>query len=85
MSQPALNTAAAAIARVRAWAAANRWSKSRYAKRAGLVDTTLRHFHDDDWNPTKETIEALERAIPTSWQDGDPIPRHSEACSEAVS
>jgi ribosome-binding protein aMBF1 (putative translation factor) len=72
---PAQNTSDAAIARIKAWAAANSWSKSRYAAEAGVVDTTLRHFHQADWNPTRETLAKLEAVIPRGWQDGDPLPK----------
>lgn len=68
------NTSAAAIARIRAWALANNLSKSRFAAQAGIVDTTLRHFHGDNWNPTHETLEKLEALIPADWQPGDPVP-----------
>ena len=74
---PAPNTSAAVIARIRAWAAANEWSKSRYAKKVGLVDTTLRHFHDPDWNPTLEIIERLESVIPANWQADTPKRRRA--------
>lgn len=77
MLAPTPNTAAAAIARVRAWATANDWSKHRYAVEAGVVDTTLRHFHSPDWNPTRETLERLEGLIPGGWQAGDAVPGRS--------
>ena len=68
------NTAAAVIARLRGWAEANRWSKSKFAAEAGLVDTTLRAFDAPGWNPTRETLEKLEAVVPPGWQLGDPIP-----------
>jgi hypothetical protein len=73
------NTTTAAVARIRAWAVTNNWSKSRYAKEAGLVDTTLRHFHDPSWNPTLQILEKLEAVIPRDWEPdpaglGDDIP-----------
>jgi transcriptional regulator with XRE-family HTH domain len=68
-----LNTAAAVIARLRGFAEAKGWSKSRFAAEAGLVDTTLRAFHEPNWNPTRETIEKLEALVPSGWQLGDPI------------
>jgi len=79
MPQPTPNTAAAVIARIRAWATANEWSKGRYASEAGLVDTTLRHFHEPDWNPRRETLERLEGLIPSGWQAGDPVPKRRRA------
>ena len=68
------NTAAAVVARLRGWAEANQWSKSRFAVEAGLVDTTLRGFDKADWNPTRETLEKLEAVLPPGWQIGDPVP-----------
>lgn len=79
MASPTPNTAAAVIARIRAWAKANEWSKGRYAAEAGVVDTTLRHFHSDDWNPRRETLETLERVIPPGWQAGDEVPKKRKA------
>lgn len=74
MPSPVPNTTAAVITRVRAWAAANEWSKTQYAREAGVMDTTLRHFHAPDWNPTLETLSRLEALIPDGWQPGDPVP-----------
>lgn len=68
------NTTSAVIARLRAWAAANGWTKSRFAIVAGLRDTTLRGFHQVDWNPTVEILEKLEAVVPVEWQAGDPLP-----------
>lgn len=56
------------ISRVRAYAAHQKWTKSRFAKEAGLQDTTLRNFHEPDWNPTAETLRQLEAVIPGDWQ-----------------
>ncbi|HQS18632.1 helix-turn-helix transcriptional regulator [Reyranella sp.] len=78
------NTIPAVIVRLRAWANARGWTKSRFAVEAGLRDTTLRGFHDDDWNPTREILARLEAVIPPDWQAGDPVPV-SEAASEAAS
>jgi hypothetical protein len=84
MPHPIPNTAAAAIARIRAWATANAWSKSRYAAEAGLVDTTLRHFHAVNWNPTRETLERLEGLIPAGWQSGDPVPKRRRPSEQST-
>jgi hypothetical protein len=73
------NSSEAAIARIRAWAVANNWSKTRFAVEAGVVDTTLRHFHEEDWNPTRETLRKLEILIPPGWQVGDPLPKRPAA------
>lgn len=55
------------------------WRKSRLAAEAGLPDTTLRNFDGDDWNPTVETLERLEKTIPSGWQAGDPVPERRKA------
>jgi len=56
-----------AIVRIKAYAAARGWSKSRLAKEAGVGDTTLRHFGRPDWNPTIETLRRLEAIIPVEF------------------
>ena len=77
MAQP--NTVQAAIARIRAFAAAQGWSRSRLATEAGMSDTVLRHFDRPDWNPTVETLRKLEGPIPDGWQPGDPVTRGEAA------
>lgn len=79
------NTTPAVIARLRAWASARGWTKSRFAVEAGLRDTTLRGFHDEDWNPTREILARLEAVVPTDWQAGDPVPVVAEDATEAGS
>ncbi len=59
------------IERVRAFARAQGWTKSRLAREAGMIDTTLRDFHRDDWNPTAETIRRLEAVIPEDFEPGE--------------
>ncbi len=78
VTEPVPNTSTAAIARLRAWASAKGWTKSRFAGEAGLVDTTLRNFHAPSWNPTVETLEKLEAVIPDGWQPGDRVPQPKE-------
>lgn len=56
-----------AIARVRYFASSQGWTKSRLAKEAGLQDTTLRSFHDPEWNPTAQTLRAIEAIIPSDF------------------
>lgn len=58
------------IERIRAFARSRGWTKSRLAREAGMIDTTLRDFHKDEWNPTAETIRRLETVIPEDF-DGD--------------
>ena len=58
------------IARIRAYADAHGWRKSRLAKEAGMQDTTLRGFDTSDWNPTVETLRKLEAIIPENF---DPL------------
>lgn len=56
------------IARIRAFAASRGWKKSRLAKEAKVNDTTLRSFHEPDWNPTAETLRQLESIIPADFE-----------------
>lgn len=63
----------ATIARIRAYAAFRNWTKSRFAIEAGLQDTTLRNFHDENWNPTADTLRALEAVIPVGF-DPNAVP-----------
>ena len=72
MAEP--TTIEAVIIRVRAWARGCQWTKSRYAAEAGLRDTTLRAFHADSWNPTRETLAKLEAVIPPGWRSGQKVP-----------
>jgi ribosome-binding protein aMBF1 (putative translation factor) len=53
-----------AIARIRAFAAYKGWRKSRLAQEAGLRDTTLRGFDQEDWDPTFPVMEKIESIIP---------------------
>lgn len=62
-----------AISRVRAFAFATGWAASRYAREAGLGETTLRGFDSETWNPTADTLRKLEAVIPDGWQPGDGI------------
>ncbi len=59
-----MSTIVHSIERIRAFAAARGWTKSRLAREAGMIDTTLRDFHKDSWNPTAETIRRIEAIIP---------------------
>jgi 3,4-dihydroxy 2-butanone 4-phosphate synthase/GTP cyclohydrolase II len=61
-----------AVTRIRAFAAAQGWRKSRLAKEAGMQDTTLRNFDDPDWNPTLETVRRLEALIPADFEPPRP-------------
>jgi hypothetical protein len=66
------------IERVVAFAAAQGWPKSRFAKEADLHDTTLRKFGRADWNPTARVLQRLEEVIPPSFcpqQDNKPQKR----------
>lgn len=61
------NSIDAAIARIRAYTQFQGWTKTRLAREAGLVDTTLRDFDKPDWNPTATTIRRIEAIIPDSF------------------
>ncbi len=60
-------TVEATIGRLRTFASDRGWTKSRFAREAGLPDTTLRGFHEPHWNPTAETLRKLEAVIPPDW------------------
>ena len=62
--EPTINQA---IARIRAYADSKGWKKSRLAKEAGMIDTTLRDFDKAEWNPTAETLRRLEAIIPNDF------------------
>lgn len=64
-----MNSVQQTIARIRAFAASQKWSKTKYAKEAGIPDTTLRHFHNEAWNPTAVTLERLESIIPKKFSN----------------
>lgn len=65
MSSARLDTA---IERIRAYARAQGWKKSRLAKEAGMSDTVLRGFDQPNWNPTVETLRRLETIIPDKFE-----------------
>ncbi len=68
-----------AVTRIRAFAAAKGWRKSRLAREAGMQDTTLRNFDDPDWNPTLDTVRRLEALIPGDFDPSAPAQASSEA------
>ena len=49
--------------RVQAFMASGKMKKKDLAESAGLGDTILIRARDKDWNPTKETLSRLVRAI----------------------
>lgn len=61
-------TTQASIDRIRAFARENRISKSRLARLAGLRDTVLRDFWEDDWNPRLETLRKVEAVVPEDFR-----------------
>jgi len=58
----------AVIERIRAYAKAQGWPKSKLAKEAGLQDTTLRHFDRPGWSPNAATLRRLEIIIPPEFE-----------------
>ncbi|MEQ8504612.1 MAG: hypothetical protein RIB80_04750 [Rhodospirillales bacterium] len=64
------------LERVRAfWRHEYRGSKSGLAVAAGLSDGTLRAIDKQKWNPTVETLRAIEAIIPLGWA---PQPENSQ-------
>lgn len=51
----------AAIQKVREYRKAAGLSLAAYARAAGLRDTVLRKIDDPSWNPTRKTLERLEK------------------------
>lgn len=66
MASPSLD--GTIIRRIREYAAAMGWAKSRLAAEASMPANTLRKFHDADWNPTADTLRKLEALIPDSFR-----------------
>ena len=56
------------IIRIRAYRRHKGWSVSKFAAEAGLGESTIRKIEAAEWNPTLETITALERIIPKGWK-----------------
>lgn len=73
-----------AIARIRAYRAHRGWSILRFAKEAGMGESTIRHMDHPEWSPTADTLRRLERALPPDWQPGDPIPEAHPSTDEAA-
>jgi len=44
------------------------WSKNRLASEAGIQDTVLRSMDEDDWNPTRKTLDRLLAVIPEDFE-----------------
>ncbi len=61
------------IALVRAYLAKPGVKKLHFAEAAGLRESMLRDVNSPDWNPTANTLRALEKAIPAD--DKAPAPR----------
>lgn len=59
-----VQTVAAAIDRIRAFAKSQDLAAATFAKRAGLSPNALSDFHKDSWSPTLKTLQALEALIP---------------------
>lgn len=58
-----------AIARVRAYRRAMRWSVNRLATEAGMGESTIRRMDDPDWAPTTTILRQLEAVIPAGWKE----------------
>lgn len=52
------------IDRIRSFRRAKGWSILRYAKAAGMGESTIRRMDDPSWSPTAETLRRLESLIP---------------------
>lgn len=56
------------IARVRAFAAAKKWSRNKLATEAGVAESTIRSFGEPGWSPNAETLRRLEAIIPPDFE-----------------
>ncbi|MGL4966135.1 MAG: helix-turn-helix domain-containing protein [Inquilinus sp.] len=52
-----------AIQRVREFRRSQGWALNRLATAAGLRESTIRKLDADDWNPTADTLRALEQVV----------------------
>jgi DNA-binding XRE family transcriptional regulator len=64
----AMNTTSDVIARIRGYASEHDIKKSALAVMAGLNNKALQNIWEDSWNPTKNTLIALEALIPSDFQ-----------------
>lgn len=62
-----MNATEYSVYRIKAFAREMGWAKSKFAIEAGLQPTTLRNFDSDGWNPTLDTLKALESIIPSNF------------------
>lgn len=60
------------IHRVRSYRIAQGLSINGLAAKAGLSESTIRRMDSPDWNPTRETLQALERVVPAEFGKGAP-------------
>jgi transcriptional regulator with XRE-family HTH domain len=64
----------AAIARIRAYRQAQRWSVNRLATEARIGESTIRRLDSPDWNPATETLRRLEAIIPSDFMSDPASP-----------
>lgn len=53
---------------IRAYLASPGVKKLHFATAAGLRESMLRDVHEEHWNPTANTLRALELAVPASFK-----------------
>ena len=63
------------MALIRAYLASPGVKKLHFAKAASLRESMLRNINSAEWNPTANTLRALELAIPASFQLAAPRQR----------
>lgn len=69
-------TSKVVLDRLRAYARVHGLTKTRFAEIAGLRDTVLRNFWEDDWSPNFATVRKLESVVP---EDFSPEPERESA------
>lgn len=67
-----------AIERVRAFRKAKGWSRTRYARLAGLGPNALAEIDERDWAPRADTLRKLEAVIPPEFRPVAPQPTAEE-------
>lgn len=55
------------INRIREYQKASGLTKFRLSCLAGIAEGSLRRLDDDDWNPTADTLRAIEAIIPADF------------------
>ncbi|MGE0718524.1 MAG: helix-turn-helix domain-containing protein [Alphaproteobacteria bacterium] len=75
---------AESVLRIRAFVARPGWSKSGLARAAGLSVNALREADKDGWNPTADTLRAIERVMDEVDREPDRASAQSTSAQETA-